>query len=58
MPTRGFGDLYYKQKRDEEGNLKSPGEQVLTPHQDYFLPAARGGIIVFFMYNLPAGLKI
>lgn len=28
MPTRGFGDLYYKQKKDGDGKLLSPGLQV------------------------------
>lgn len=28
MPTRGFGDFYYKQKKDAEGNLLPPVKQV------------------------------
>ncbi|CAM9110994.1 unnamed protein product [Ascophyllum nodosum] len=30
MPTRGFGDLSYKQRKDADGNLLPPGEQVVT----------------------------
>ncbi|CAN0388307.1 unnamed protein product [Ascophyllum nodosum] len=30
MPTRGFGDLYYKQRKDADGNLLPPAEQVVT----------------------------
>lgn len=28
VPTRGFGDLYYKQKKDDGGNLLAPALQV------------------------------
>lgn len=28
MPTRGFGDFYYKQKKDVEGHLLPPVKQV------------------------------
>lgn len=28
VPTRGFGDLYYKQGKDDEGNLLPPAQQV------------------------------
>eukprot|EP00903_Cladosiphon_okamuranus_P016151 g14906.t1 len=30
MPTRGFGDLYYKQRKGKEGKLLPPAEQVVT----------------------------
>lgn len=28
VPTRGFGDLYYKQNKDGDGNLLPPEKQV------------------------------
>ncbi|CAM9661621.1 unnamed protein product [Ectocarpus sp. 4 AP-2014] len=30
VPTRGFGDLYYKQRKDDNGNLLPPAQQVVT----------------------------
>ncbi|CAM9932737.1 unnamed protein product [Ectocarpus sp. 12 AP-2014] len=30
VPTRGFGDLYYKQRKDDDGNLLPPAQQVVT----------------------------
>eukprot|EP00752_Nemacystus_decipiens_P018590 g16668.t1 len=30
VPTRGFGDLYYKQRKGEDGTLLPPAEQVVT----------------------------